>query len=427
MEIEARKLKSLLALAKRAADGKSYMPALRCVRLAVVAGLLRLDATDRKSWLTLTAPAEGDLPPVAVDLGKVALVLGAKAKRSSTEIANLTVGWKPGPAPSSCKTPHPEKPGLLCDERPGHSKKHSAYEIGVGRVEWECAAIELPAVPDEPVLHVEVGARTFTIPATRTEGFPKRPEVGAARQVVSYDSERLAEALAYVLPAAGADETRRHLCGLWLRGRDVFALDGHRLHVAGGFPAIKKSPAFLSTSAATALRAVLAAAAGPAELHVHEATSKAARSGATWWRVPLAGGAHAELHSAWSDIGPPPVEQIVPEPKNATVRVEVERTALAEAFALAGKVSTRGTARVSVNGAFKVTTESAEGGEVVEELPAKITGELEAGVNAGYMVEALAALPARVVLASEGDPLAPLRLDGVRGERRFAVVMPVRL
>ncbi len=429
MEIDARRLKSLLAHAKRVVDSKSTMPALRCVRLAVAAGLLRVDATDLVSWLTLTAPVEGELVPVLVDLKQIALVLDAKAKRTSSSTVEITVEWKPGPAPSSCKTPHPEKSNLFCDERPGHGGKHSGYESCVGRTEWDGPSVELPKAPDEPVLHIAVGARKFTLAATRADGFPITPTVGVERQIIKYASDPLCNALTFVLPAVGLDETRRHLCGLWFTGSDVFALDGHRLHSVGGFPKIKKAPVFLRARTANALHGLLADVEGEAELHVHEekAPSKGARNGAMWWHLALADGARVELHSAWKDIAPPPVEQIVPNAKYATVRAEVQRAPLSEAFALAGKMSARGVTRVCVNGALTVGATSDDGGEVIEEVPAKITGDLETGVCARYVVEALAGLSERVVLTSEGDPLAPLRINGADDDRRFAVVMPMRL
>lgn len=433
MKLDAKTFKVLLVHAKRVVEIKSHMPALRCVRIEGAGGTARIDATNLAAWLSLTAPAEGELPAVLVDLCQLTLVLdGVKAKKTTTPIA-LSVEWKPGPAPTTCRTPHPERTDLRCDEHYGHEGKHSAWVVGQRRVEWDPPATELPNPPDEPVLHIEAGARRFTLAAMRADVFPKAPVVGPERQRRAYkDAEHLHGTFVYAAPAMSGDDTRRHLVGVWLQRDGLFAVDGHRLHFTRGLPAVE-GEVFVPAKAVRVLVGLLGKAGSACELRVYERCDARAAAAMTKRQCGARSGRHVcELkprhRGSHQDLAPPPIEHVLPDPDYARVRIETERAALAEAFALAGKVAIRGATRFSVNGAVRVSAKGEHVGGVMEELSAKFEGAVEMGLSAEYVVEALRGLGERVLVSNAGEPLAPLRIETADGDDgRLAVVMPMRL
>ena len=435
MKIESKLLKKLLNYCKRVVDRKSKMPILSSVRLEASDGKLTIAATDLNSWLHLTAPCQGSLATVQVELATLLTV--ADAKKAPT--VDLMVTYSDADQPA-CKTEHPiEGTGALCYKGAGHDGAHEAYSsITHDDVTWTGPAKQQAPLPKVPSLSVAVGARKFQLAVLYSDkDWPKSPtlvEHKGTSLYVAYDPAQLASALAYVLPAISSDETRPTLNGVLLSGTTLMSTDGHRLHRAGvsNTPAISdKYQRIFSRSGACALTPMLADATKGSKISLEIFEDRTAIR----WIVQLDDGATAELWCHPIDAQFPPCEQVIPALDSLTVTAEGKVAALREAFTFAAKMAptTYPVKCVLGDGRLTISTDNPDRGVVVEEVPLlRSEGTLTFGVNAHYVIDALAVDARTITMANEGNAHGSLRFDSPGSylspdDSRLAIVMLMRL
>ena len=432
MKIESKLLKKLLNYCKRVVDRKSTMPILSSVRLEASDGKLTIAATDLNSWLHLTAPCQGSLATVQVELATLLTVTDAK----KAPTVNLAVTYSDDTDQPACETEHPiEGAAVRCHKHAGHDGEHEAYSsITHDDVTWTGPAKQQAPLPKVPTLCVAVGARRFQLAVPyRDKDWPKSSALvehkGTSLHVTYDDPTQLASALAYVLPAVSTDESRPILNGALLSGMTLTGTDGHRLHRAGvsNTPAISdKYQRIFSRNGAFALPPMLADATKGSKISLEIFEDKSAIR----WIVQLDDGATAELWCHPIEAQFPSYEQVIPALDSLTVTAEGKVAALREAFTFAAKMAPNksgGVECVLGDGKLAISTDDLDRGVVVEEVPLlRSEGTSTFGVSARYVIDALAIDAHTITMANDGDALSPLRFDSPDGSR-LAVVMPTRI
>lgn len=260
-------------------------------------------------------------------------------------------------------------------------------------------------------------ARRFSLPVMPIDewSWPEQPEA-----VDAFPLGVVLSLIGKVKHAVSTDETRAHvnsaLLELDAKGARAVATDGHRLSLAtasGEFPAMS----------------ILVPLATLPTLLSLEGT-KEALFGATGSRASLRvidGDVHTALGFALVDATFPPWSQVIPKAKSGD-RIQVGRVGFAEAIDAVSKAAAERSNGVKLSftgGEARIAAEGPETGNGFDAVPCEGKTATVLGVNAKYMLDALAHLDdadeADLQIGGELDPLV------VHGQSVTHVVMPMRV
>lgn len=368
--IPKRNLLPLLARSVTVADKKSAMPALANVLLSADAGTLRVSATDLYLSVTGDTPAEvsiaGSVALPAKDLfERVKMMPDGPIQIIANDLAQTTV------------------------KAVGSARRYTLHGIPGG----EFPALPKPT-PDAPTLTLPVAVLARLIAGTHF--------------------------------AISADETRPHVNAAlmqWERDRvRMVSTDGHRL---------SKVEATVDDAGMTATMLIPLKAIGELRRLADEA--KGDKSSVTITQSgPSAFFAVAGMTFSCKlvDAQFPPYQQVIPEPRGKAARAP--RAALIEALRamkVASPDRTGGVKLVFEPGVMRITSESPESGNGLDEIAIDYTGESATiGMNAQYVLDALDPVATEDVLLDVGNELDPMLITSGDGSSEYAaVVMPQRI
>lgn len=273
--------------------------------------------------------------------------------------------------------------------------------------------------------HAEVvsGKTKYRVVAAADREFPKLPDHREVA-VTTVDASRIMQLIDRTLFSVCQDETRFHLCGVYLTGdgKTVTAVstDGHRLSVA-------TSPLELQLPSAGIIvgRKGLIAVRDMLKLPSVESCSLAVANGHLFVRVEA-----TTLAVKLVDGQSPPWQQVMPKSKRATITVN--RQSLIDCIRRMQSMTTdtRGMKLTLVDDeTLTVRADNPDLGEVEESIIVDSDGELAEsfGANPKYFSELLSAIDSDFVCVECDGPLDPVLVrastdDGYRG-----VVMPMRV
>jgi len=267
-------------------------------------------------------------------------------------------------------------------------------------------------------LLVEVDGVTSRLPTANPTQFPSG--VGASLEwslIGMCNAQPLRDAIAWVLPAASTDATRRHLCAMLVDPDGVaVTTDGHRMHVAPS-PISPETPLLIASSAADILHRVLT----DGSLVI---LARAKSGGCEVLRVRC--GAW-QLETTLVDATFPPYKHVLPNRGDQPTRLTIEKALFIKALRRV-TAAAKSNVRLCINGAITVSAEDNDGGEASVVVPVSAnthTGEdLIIGFDPHYLIDAVQGGDDAVELGLT-KPLDPLRVDQSNG--RIAVIMPCRL
>lgn len=412
--------KKALTLCKKQIDAKGMMPVLAHVRLEGNGETLTLRATDLSSTLRVTMSCEGKLDAVIVDHKRLAAVCDAKGKKGTDEVT-IALTWKPGIVYGKCDTEHPDlkstwgEKSLCCTLARDHEGPHQLY-AGIDLVEWEAPAKKHPPVPEEPMLTVMVGTRSFSLQARRATEFPAIPEFKKSKCGPIYGARELRDALEYVLPAVSSDETRSHLNRICLCDTRMVATNGHRLHLASDLPKIEQET-HLPGGAACILKDTLKDALSSITVDLHEDKRS------TWTVTSRT--FQATLDICGQEAQFPPFEEVIPMEMDAKVRLQGETKILTEAVRMAQKISEGNSGmRLLIDGQVRIFVDASQDSSpsYAEILPLTSEGDLKIVINPWYVLEALDGIGDTFKFYNAGGPKAP-NVFYSTDHKRLAVVM----
>ena len=274
---------------------------------------------------------------------------------------------------------------------------------------------------------VEGGGARFRLAAASVEDYPPESTKNTTwSEAGSVDGGELARVLSETMYAASADENRYGLNGLHVEVNDgtlrAVATDGSRLAWSetdeGEWAQCPVSPRSLLSLRAAKMLARLAAD----EVGVWAVTRC---SRATAWTSP--GG--AVLITQLVDGEFPDYRQVIPDKWRtaAVVRVADLAAALKRADVIAKESRSHTLVLRVAPDQIRVSTSAVDGGSMAETLHTETDGpDIEIGVNARYMLDALAAAGDQVTLAMS-DALDPIVVQYGGRTNLCAVVMPLRI
>jgi DNA polymerase III sliding clamp (beta) subunit (PCNA family) len=272
--------------------------------------------------------------------------------------------------------------------------------------------VDLEAAGDK--VTVTIGGSAMQLPAADPQLFPAAFGTEYWTLVGTCHAGQLQEALAWVLPAASTDPTRKHLNSVFI-DRDVVATDGHRLHLAPS-PIALDQPLLLPSGAARVLTRVLRQddQVVVARRKNEDQDQLCVRCGS--WQLDT----HLMLERF------PPYTNVIPARGEQQSQVVFDTAVLCMVLAQVMKLSERGNIKVCVNGTVVLSPWGASLGKAQLAVPALENDhegpDLELGLDGKYLLDALPRT-GQVELGL-GGPLDPVRVDV---DERLAVIMPVRL
>jgi DNA polymerase-3 subunit beta len=273
-------------------------------------------------------------------------------------------------------------------------------------------------VDDRSAIITGQGARMFAISALGGDEFPAMPDDDEVI-MTEVPAEQLRQALGATSYAISDDETRMHLSSALLEfsdtGLKVAATDGHRLALAEQeIPGLAEGRMLAPKKGVIELKKLLSEGAESIELG----------SDGTWVHARVPGGVLFSIRLV--DAQFPPYQQVIPQSNHTVVDVpSVELMSALRAVSVSSAKNTHGVRLTFASGMVKIAGESPESGEATDEVPCNYAGKsLTIGVNANYLVDAIAPVFADAVTMKLGGELDPIVIES-RGY--LAVVMPMRM
>jgi DNA polymerase-3 subunit beta len=289
------------------------------------------------------------------------------------------------------------------------------------------------AKPGAVVLKAGGSARRYTLRGMPGEDFPPVASADDDAATMSIPAAVLSELIERTHHAVSTDETRAHLSSALLEwdGETVrmVGTDGHRLAKAETTLAGRRAEAtmLIPLKAVHELRRVCdevkagGSENGPPELVISRNSASVFFSfGSTTFGAKLV------------DATFPPYAQVIPKACANTAVAPVSALADAvKAVSVAANDKTGGVRFALSKGLLRVSSESPEGGDGVDELPVAYDGpKMAIGFNAKYLLDALVALQSDEVAIGLGGELDPAKIHpaGAKasGAEFVGVVMPVR-
>ena len=280
--------------------------------------------------------------------------------------------------------------------------------------------VELEYQPEESTLLVTSGSASYRLRTYAVEDFPRLPEVEGI-PTSALDAEPLLDAIACVGRAAGRDESRPVLTGIFVRlasgGLAMVATDSYRLSVKetdlpGGAPELE---AIVPARALDELRRV-AGGGGQIELAVLDNHVAFGVDG-VW------------LTSRKIDGQFPDYTKLIPGDSEFTVDLSLPRGELLDVVRRMGVMAHRASPlRLRLaEGELTISVQTPDVGEARESLPAGYSGEpMEIGFNASYLQDGIDSVGGDEIQLRLINPLRPGLLHGPEEGFRY-LIMPIRL
>lgn len=278
---------------------------------------------------------------------------------------------------------------------------------------------------------IEITARrsSFKLMGQAPSEFPEIPAAPKDKDFVKVPAAAITSQILATVASISTDEARVNLNGLlWeSNGKRSVAVstDGHRLTKIGldlaGGPKLKRG-VIIPRKGVTAIQALLARSkASDVELGF---------GGNTAWLYVRVGG--QTLTIKLSNVVFPPYEQVIPTKvlREAVVDREELTVMLKRACVMAPEKTA--TVRLAITAKTKtldLTADNPDLGTVSDsvELVSYTGGDILAGYNAHYLIEALSVMLTKHVKLTMQGELDPLVLQPVDGPDFLAVVMPMRV
>lgn len=286
------------------------------------------------------------------------------------------------------------------------------------------AEITLEVKGTAAVLKAKGSARKFTLHGVPASEFPKLPELDKPDWSHEMPALELAELIAATAFSISTDETRLHLNSLSVETLDssvrCASTDGHRLSVMtiGQVPTNSKPRQMLiPRDAVMRIKALIEG---------HDKEVRLAQSKLNLW-VTCNG---FTLCVKLADAAFPPFEQVIP--KECELKVELNRSALLGATK-AVRISAPDSQGVKLelsSGRLKLTAESADGGEGVDEVDCKcdLARPRTYGMNCDYLIQALDAIATDTVSLKLSGELDPILIEPIGAKREQTLcLMPMRI
>jgi DNA polymerase III subunit beta len=280
--------------------------------------------------------------------------------------------------------------------------------------------VEIEYQAEENTLLITSGSASYRLRTYAVEDFPRLPEVtGIATS--SLDGGPLLDAIACVGRAAGRDESRPVLTGVFVRlgaGRLVMvATDSYRLSVketelAGDVPELE---AIVPARALDELRRI-AGGGGDVELGVLD-NHVAFGAGGVW------------LTTRKIDGQFPDHTKLIPESGEFAVDLSLPRGELLDVVRRMAVMAHRASPlRLRLaDGELTISVQSPDVGEARESLPAAYSGEpMEIGFNATYLQDGIESVEGDELQLRLINPLRPGLVQGPEEGFRY-LIMPIRL
>lgn len=281
-------------------------------------------------------------------------------------------------------------------------------------------SVELEYQAEESTLHVTSGAASYRLRSYAVEDFPRLPEVeGLATSTL--DAEPLLEAIGGVSRAAGRDESRPVLTGVFVRlgGRALVmvATDSYRLSVKETELA-QDAPELEAIVPARALDELRRIASAGAEVELGVLDNHVAfRAGDVW------------LTTRKIDGQFPDHTKLIPEAGEFTVDLSLPRAELLEVVRRMAVMAHRASPlRLRLaEGELTISVQTPDVGEARESLPVPYADEpLEIGFNASYLQDGVESVSGDDLSLKLINPLRPGLVQGVEDGFRY-LIMPIRL
>jgi DNA polymerase III subunit beta len=280
--------------------------------------------------------------------------------------------------------------------------------------------VEIEYQAEENTLLVTSGSASYRLRTYAVEDFPRLPEVEGA-QASSLDTGPLLEAIACVGRAAGRDESRPVLTGVFVRlgsGRlAMVATDSYRLSVkesdiAGDVPELE---AIVPARALDELRRI-AGGGGQVELAVLD-NHVAFGADGVW------------LTTRKIDGQFPDHTKLIPESGEFAVDLTLTRSELLDVVRRMAVMAHRSSPlRLRLaEGELTISVQTPDVGEARESLPTAYSGEpMEIGFNAAYLQDGIESVEGDELLLRLINPLRPGLVQGPEEGFRY-LIMPIRL
>lgn len=275
----------------------------------------------------------------------------------------------------------------------------------------------------QATIKVKGAARRFTLYAQHGEDYPQLFTPPAAADPLSIQRKDLVELIQRTHFSISTDETRAHVNSLLLEldGNTIRAVstDGHRLSKAEAIGTVDHNPVTMLLP----LKGVLEL---KKRIEASDAESVSLVVSQPWAIFTIDGVAFGVK---LVDAQFPPYQQVIPKKSDHIARVP--RSALSEAIdAVKLSVSDRtgGIKLTVLSGKVRITSESPEHGNSLDEIDADYEGaEQTVGMNAKYINDVLRALDSAEVEIGLTGELDPVVVKPVGDEQFVGCLMPMRI
>lgn len=278
-------------------------------------------------------------------------------------------------------------------------------------------------------LRLKAGERRFEMAGMSPDDYPAVLHRGDAA-TFDVEASTLAELLSSVRHAVSTDAGRPFLCAILVERRDgrltAAAADGHRIAVADAADGGAPFSALIPDRVVGQIVGLASAQAGTARLSVASqwvgfATDLAS---ITCARVE---GVFPNYRALLAGIGAQPRRLLVSREALAAAAKSVSQ--LYKALSLGSREEAPALVLRLDADAVALRANHADAGEATDRVGAALEGETleKIGVNASYLADALAAVPANDVAISFGGALDPLTVRPASGDGFVAIVGAVRV
>lgn len=310
-----------------------------------------------------------------------------------------------------------EKPGSVAI--PGRKFNEIVREMPTGNIHFE--------LKDNGWVVVSSGKSVFHIPGVVADEYPALPF--SPEQFLSVEASVFRTMLDKTLFATSTDESRPHLCGVYVKTvidedanqiMRMVATDGHRLslseQVVKGEVIPFETGLILPKKGLSELRSLIDSCESTFEL--------ASGSGMVFVRF-----SNTLLMITLIEGKFPNYQQVIPQEMDK--KLFINKDFLVDALRRVSLLSDQETHTVVMD-ASKVETvlssANSQFGDAREELESEFDGEpFKVAFNSVYLLEAVRTLVGKRVSFSIGDALAPCLLRGSDDPQHLCVVMPMRL
>lgn len=284
------------------------------------------------------------------------------------------------------------------------------------------------------VIRAASSARRYTLHGVPGKEFPRLPEAAEGAPTIALSADAMSVLIARTQFSISPDDTRPNLNSALFEQQSehvrMVTTDGHRLSkMEIASPAGATPVSLLLPLKAVAELKRLADEARAETAKGAPATIEIFRSGSNaFFKV-----AQATFSVKLVDAQFPAYQQVIPQ--RSAHKARVPRAAFADALKAVSLAATSRTGGVRVNlspGLLRITSESPESGDGLDEVPMEYDGpEVTIGFNAKYFQDVLSAMDGEeeVILEFSGELDPAVLRPGGTGEHAgyLAVVMPMRV